>query len=60
MYLPRRQTSSRRRAVTLILTAICLMAILFLSALAIDCGNMVAERRQAAELRRRRRSGRVH
>src|SRR4051812_281840 len=47
MYLPTRTGAARRRGSTLVLTCFCLTAILFLTALAIDGGNEMAERRQA-------------
>jgi Flp pilus assembly protein TadG len=37
----------RRRAATALLTCVCLTAVLFLAALAIDMGNLMAARRQA-------------
>ncbi len=47
MYLKSRTRGARRRGATLALTLICLTGIVLLSALAIDCGNMMAQRRQA-------------
>jgi hypothetical protein len=47
MYLQSPTTAGRRRGATLAVTAVCLTAIVLLAALAIDCGNIMAQRRQA-------------
>jgi hypothetical protein len=47
MNLRTRGRAGLRRGVTLVVTCLSLMGIVFLTALAIDCGNMMSQRRQA-------------
>src|SRR5437868_6947329 len=47
MHLRAHPTAAPRRGATLAMTVICLMGILFITALAIDSGNEMAERRHA-------------